>query len=139
MASWKIAMAAVKNGARLAGGVIYAPGETIHGEATFEPTTFIEQAIQADFALKWRIGSFAFRVDDASLPGPVKIAKQSFSLPQIAVGSQMTVPFTFILPSDPWSYSGSLFSLIWEVSVDLPRKSWFDFPSATLAFQMAPS
>ena len=91
-------------GSRLEGQVQVTPAEDLHCRRVVAQVTWrAEEPHYADYR--------------RTVVGDLEISRGP-----LAAGTLVSRPFVLDLPKEPWSYTGELFSIVWEVRVvvDLP-------------------
>jgi len=94
-------------------------GETVGGLLRFEPGSRLEGRVQ----VSWHT---ADRGRDESGPSPV--AEQHLADGPLPANALLSQPFAFDLPREPWSFTGTIVNIVWEVRVviDLPLAADLD-------------
>lgn len=109
-------------GARLSGRVRFTPGDAATVSAAF---------VGIDWSTRGKGNAHRSRS-----------VQEKLAVPEggQAVGAGQTVewPFSCQLPQSPWSYTGQLISIVWEVAATV-RVSWETDPDGVREFTLRPS
>jgi len=109
-------------------------GETVGDLLRFEPGSRLEGRVQVTPAEDIHCRRVAVQVSwhtadrgrDESGPSPV--AEQHLADGPLPANALLSQPFAFDLPREPWSFTGTIVNIVWEVRVviDLPLAADLD-------------
>ena len=111
----------------------YEPGSALSGRAVFTPKA--ETTVNGvSLSVRWKTRG---KGDDSS----GEIWSKTEEIPEgsrvVEAGRTVSWPFRCQLPESPWSYTGKVFSIVWEVGVRLDV-SWAVDPHAVREFTLHP-
>jgi hypothetical protein len=104
----------VPGGESADGGARFDPGSVLEGTVTLTPQTDLNCS-GVKIRLEWHTEGRGDR--------DRKTVEEIVAFQGVLPGGQLVVlPFRFVLPSQPWSYSGFYINILWELvaDVDLP-------------------
>lgn len=115
------------------GAPVFEPGCEISGKAVF--TAAADTTVAAVvFRVRWETRGKGNRTSGEAWSHREELPEQARL---IEAGRTVSWPFRCLLPDQPWSYFGTIVSIVWEagVSLDVP---WAMDPKASCEFTLRP-
>jgi hypothetical protein len=87
----------------------YLPGSTVRGTATLMPS----QDVRCDRV----VAAVGWHTEGRGDKDKRRVAEVTIARGPLAASSHHTYEFSFLLPLDPWSYTGHHINVVWAVTV----------------------
>lgn len=117
------------NGVPLADGWLFRPGDEVRGSTTIMPQENMS-CRSVYIVLQWRTRG-------RGTPHIQTIQRLDVHQGELKADWPLSFEFQFVLPSDPWSYTGHYINIAWEIMVGIDL-SWQADPHQIVTLQVSP-
>jgi hypothetical protein len=120
---------ALMNGEPLAEGWLFRPGDEVRGSTTIMP--------QEDMNCRSVYIVLQWRTRGRGTPHIQTIQRLDVHQGELKAEWPLSFEFQFVLPPDPWSYTGHYINIVWEIMVGIDL-SWQADPNQIVTLQVSP-